>query len=344
LEKHLGPKCAKAEPRVRTLFALASAPSEGQVSHEEIEAFQDFLSGGAADENFLDFTTPDDALPIVKESIPVKRDEVTFQGKKKISLEANTQELETRECAFEGNGMVCKVKNCPRQHKKHGNPLVIQEEALIHPIRREINPKSFYQLCYRRQEAFVQFGSAVSTAYGFLTARHVLFDTTGGPRIPFEEVIIQAADGSVSYVDSQTVNCPRSEQLSPGQDLDFCKFRAIDAEFNKLAQHKDVRVSIRPLRSESKVMRMLRSPRDKMMGESMPVTEFGELKRVNLITGVCDTDLNTVKRDSGSPVFDDEGHCVGIHKGVREDGSANVFVLLFPTRANPWFVQAEPLN
>jgi hypothetical protein len=81
-----------------------------------------------------------------------------------------------------------------------------------------------------------------------------------------------------------------------------------------------------------------------MVGETTPVTEFGELKRANLTSGICDTNLNTVKRDSGAPVFDDEGHCIGIHKGVREDGSANVFVLLFPNRANPWFVQAEPLN
>jgi len=241
----------------------------------------------------------------------------------------------------EANGSECRNKSCPREHEKDMVES-LREEALVHPELKEIDPLCFYAVCKQVDGDLVQFGSAVSTAYGFLTARHVLFDNSGMPRFSLDEMVVRCADGSVSNIDPKTVVCPRAEQLAQGQEHDFCKFRVLSMEFNMVAQKH--RVWMRKYQKDDKTVRMLRSPRDNLHGSPMPVVEVGGVISVDHATGVVRNTLNTVKSDSGSPVFDADGYCIGIHQGSLVKARQNVFLLFYPVTANPWFCQTEPKN
>jgi len=234
--------------------------------------------------------------------------------------------------------MVCKIKGCPR---RHADGMVI-EEALIHPPHREIDPRCFYEVLLKQGTEMVKIGSAVATAYGFSSVRHVIYDASGEPRAPLEEFALRAHDGSISQLEPRSVVCPRAEQLAQGQENDFCKFRTVSADFNKAAhQH---RVYMKKLDSGNTEVRMLRSPRDNLVGDGRAVVEFGLVKEVKREIGVAYSTLNTVRSDSGAPIFDVTGHLVGLHQGHVQGRSVNAFVLFYPITANPWFVQAEPKN
>jgi len=170
----------------------------------------------------------------------------------------------------------------------------------------------------------------------------VLFDNSGAPRCSLDEMIVKSGDGQLSKIDPRTVVCPRAEQLAPGQEHDFCKFRVTDTEFNLAAQNR--RVWMRKYQGDDKTVRMLRSPRDNLRGTSLPVVEVGGVISIDYSTGAVRNTLNTIKSDSGSPVFDAEGYCIGIHQGSLVKARQNVFLLFFPVTATPWFHQAESKN
>jgi len=357
LEKYLGVGIEKAPAGARAAFAIASSPSKGKVSHREAEEFADFSRGTDAGIDHLEVEGDFSEIslsPVEQGRYSLTGDEdsksdpgVVFQGKPKLwkkpklSPESNIQVLQSRKCVVEANGGVCRNKSCPREHEKDMVES-LREEALVHPELKEIDPLCFYAVCKQVDGDLVQFGSAVSTAYGFLTARHVLFDNSGMPRFSLDEMVVRCADGSVSNIDPKTVVCPRAEQLAQGQEHDFCKFRVLSMEFNMVAQKH--RVWMRKYQKDDKTVRMLRSPRDNLHGSPMPVVEVGGVISVDHATGVVRNTLNTVKSDSGSPVFDADGYCIGIHQGSLVKARQNVFLLFYPVTANPWFCQTEPKN
>jgi len=59
---------------------------------------------------------------------------------------------------------------------------------------------------------------------------------------------------------------------------------------------------------------------------------------------MCRYTCNTLPSDSGSPVFDMHGHCIGVHRGYIGSAKENVFVLIYPQGLVSWFVQSEPKN
>jgi hypothetical protein len=341
LEKYLGDQVSLGSASLKKAFERATAPSKGQPSRQEIEEFHDFRTDGI---DVLD----------VESGFVVSADtdsKVTFQGPIKPDLgrcsstsgktvqESNVQILQSNRCAQEANGLKCKIKGCPRTHANQGE---IRTEALVHPEHREIDPACFYTIHLMQRGEMTKVGSASATSYGFLTARHVLFGTDDSPHVPLETVEVRDWQGRVAHINPLTVHCPRAGQLSPGQMYDFCKFRTDDVEFN-LAANK-VRVPMRNLKSQSDqtVVRMLRSPRDNLRGSTVPVVEAGAITSIDRATAMVMSTLNTLPSDSGAPVFDIDGHQIGIHHGAVVGKGVNVFLLLYPTSAVPWFCQSEP--
>jgi V8-like Glu-specific endopeptidase len=72
------------------------------------------------------------------------------------------------------------------------------------------------------------------------------------------------------------------------------------------------------------------------------VVEAGAITSIDRATAMVMSTLNTLPSDSGAPVFDIDGHQIGIHHGAVVGKGVNVFLLLYPTSAVPWFCQSEP--
>jgi len=332
LEKHLGKGAIKADPRVRAVFALATSPLAGgvTVSRYEREQFSDFVSKGSYGIDGLDVESASS---------------VVFQGPKKalVQPESNIQVLSSKACANEANGRVCKVKDCQREHLSVKGPVFV-EEALIRPEKREIDPECLYSIFVKNGPVMVRQGLAVSAPYGLITARHVLYDQSGELLFPLEDIVVVDTLGEKSKIDPKTISCPRTEQLSPGQVNDFCKFRCVDADFNRFAQSH--RASLRNYKGLDKTVRLLRWNRQDDHEEKVgiPTIEWGEATNIDPVTGVVRCTINTEQGDSGGPVFDADGHCIGIHQGHFRPTRENVFIMFYPNGPVTWFVQAEPKN
>jgi hypothetical protein len=331
LEKHLGKGAAKADHRVRAVFAFATAPLAGgeTVTRLEREQFSDFVSKGSFGIDGLD----------------VESAGVTFQGPKKtlVEPESNIQILSSKACANEANGRVCKVKDCQREHLSVKGPAFV-EEALIRPEKREIDPECLYSIFVRNGPVMVKQGLAVSAPYGLITARHVLYNQSGELLFPLEDIVVVDVLGEKSKIDPKTISCPRTEQLSPGQVNDFCKFRCVDASFNRFAQSH--RASLRNYKGLDKTVRLLRWNRQDDHEESVgiPTIEWGEATNIDPVSGTVRCTINTEQGDSGGPVFDADGYCIGIHQGHFRPTRENVFIMFYPNGPVTWFVQAEPKN
>jgi len=166
----------------------------------------------------------------------------------------------------------------------------------------------------------------------------VLYDDSGSLLIPLGDVKLETRGGTRYSLDPLTLCTPRTEQLSPGQRNDFCKFLTTNTEFNKLANL--TRVSLRKLANDGRDVRILRFAST----FTDPIERTGKAERVDFNTGVCEYTCNTVAADSGAPVFDADGHCVGIHTGHVRSSKRNVFTLFYPNGMVSWFVQSEPKN
>jgi len=214
----------------------------------------------------------------------------------------------------------------------------ISNEALISPEKRPILLDCCYQIEVRHGGRMVKQGTAFCGPYGFYTSRHVLYNDDRTLLFDLADVKLVTRGGGRYSIDPLTLVTPRTEQLSPGQRNDFCKFRTTDVEFNK--QANKTRVSFRSLLNSKRDVRILRY----IIGSPDPCERQGEVMRVDRGTGVCEYTCNTDSADSGAPVFDDDGYCVGIHTGYNKSSCRNVFVLFYPEGLVSWFVQSEPKN
>lgn len=259
-------------------------------------------------------------------------------------LESNIQTIQDLRCANVANGHPCKIKGCPRcairrlAQGSESDRMEIVNEALLAPEKRPILLDSCYQMVVRVDGNWIKQGTAFAGPYGFYTARHVLYDESGTLLFPLSEVRLQDRRERRFTLDPLTLCTPRTEQLSPGQRNDFCKFRTSDIEFNKLAN--STRVGLRNLVNAKRDVRILRY----IPGSPDPCERTGMVERTDRKTGVCEYTCNTMSADSGAPVFDEDGHCVGMHTGHNKSTGRNVFILFYPEGMVSWFVQAEPKN
>jgi hypothetical protein len=100
------------------------------------------------------------------------------------------------------------------------------------------------------------------------------------------------------------------------------------------------RVAFRNWSGDSKEVRNLRF----VAGVADPVFSSGEVTVSDRQTGMCRYTCNSLPSDSGCPVFDLHGHCIGIHRGYIGSAGENVFILVYPQGLVSWFVQSEPKN
>jgi len=257
-------------------------------------------------------------------------------------LESNIQAITDLRCPNTANGHSCKIKGCWRCANAASNSksdkMDIIPEALLSPEKRVVSLDCVYQVMVRSEGDWIKQGTAFAGPYGFYTARHVLYDDSGSLLFPLEDVRLVDRQFGRYCIDPLTLCTPRTEQLSPGQRNDFCKFRTTDIVFNKKANV--TRVSFRSLQSTNRNVRILRYTDS----SPDPIERTGEVVRMDKTTGVCEYTCNTIQSDSGAPVFGDDGHCVGMHTGHNRSTGRNVFILIYPDVMVSWFVQAEPKN
>jgi hypothetical protein len=256
-----------------------------------------------------------------------------------LKFESNVQVLVDQRCAYEVNGMKCRQKDCVRIHKTSNMEEKIELEALLHPEPRPINPKVLFKIVVRLPDgSFVKHGTCLSGTYGFYSARHVFYGTTSDLIRPLSDFFLLDHEGLRHAIDPRTLCAPRDEQLNPGQCSDFIKFRTVDVAFNVKCQQ--TRVSFRNWNGEDREVRNLRY----VDGFEFPVVSDGRVTVIDRKTGMCRYTCNSVESDSGCPVFDSHGHCIGIHRGYIGTVNENVFILVYPESLVSWFVQTEPKN
>jgi hypothetical protein len=260
-------------------------------------------------------------------------------GVEDLKFESNVQVLVDQRCAYEVNGMKCRQKDCVRVHKTSSMEEKVELEALLHPEPRPVDPKILFKIVVRQSDGgFVKHGTCFSGPYGFYSARHVFYGTTSDLIRPLGDFYLLDHENMRHAIDPHTLCAPRDEQLNPGQCSDFVKFRTVDTSFNVECQQ--CRVSFRNWNGEDRNVRNLRY----VSGFEFPVISDGKVTVVDRRTGMCRYTCNSVESDSGCPVFDSFGHCVGIHRGYIGTVHENVFVLVYPESLVSWFVQCEPKN
>lgn len=255
-----------------------------------------------------------------------------------LEFESNVQTLSTRECPYEANGMRCRVKGCVRMHKTAQSAENIRLEALLHPEPRPVDLGVVFNIVVLQGGEKIKQGTAFSGPYGFYSARHVFYGVTSDLLFPLDRFRLVSRTGEEYFIEPRTLCAPRDDQLSPGQCSDFVKFRTTDPEFNVKSQQ--CRVSFRNWTGDEKEVRNLRF----VPGYHDPVFGTGSVTVVDRQTGMCRYTCNSMPSDSGSPVFDMHGHCIGLHRGYIGSANENVFVLIYPQGLVSWFVQSEPKN
>lgn len=311
----------QAPPIVKATYQRLQANIGGpKVGVREFEDFKDFLE---------DSTTNASAL---------------------VEEESNVQQLVDNRCPNEANGRPCRNVGCDR----HGGKLVINDEGIIGPVMIPVNHYVVHKIQFRDNNGnwVERGGTCFSGPLGLYTAKHVLIDVaTNELHAPLDRVRVVRYVPSVQdctviltpeyhKIDPLTIVFPREEQMAPGQSIDFLRFRCVDKEFMKFCANN--RVHFGDLdEEETKEIRVLRFDAN----SSTSVEVYGQIEEINWNSGeVSYSKANTLPGDSGAPVFNERGRCIGIHKGKGKDVPRNYFLLFYPKKLVAWFCQSEPKN
>lgn len=255
-----------------------------------------------------------------------------------INLESNVQSIMDKRCPHALAGKKC-GDGCIRCAQTAEVVADIKYEGIVGPLKRTPDQDNVYKIMLRNsdsQEGWEKVGTCFGAPLGLLTARHVFYGDTSDLVAPLKDFRVQTWDGRRFEIEPMSLITPTNEQLAPGQSCDFCRLQCLDKEFMKEVHSH--RAAFRTLRGSG--LRLLHFPADSVR----PVLVSGKLVRKNNGTGVGIYDINTWPSDSGSPIYSDDGHVVGVHQGYHTGLDKNAFIFIYPDQLVTWFVQSQPLN
>jgi hypothetical protein len=255
-----------------------------------------------------------------------------------INLESNVQMVFNKSCPHALAGKKC-GEGCIRCAQSTDPVAGVKFEGVVGPLKRTPDQDNVYKIMLRDYDAsggWEKVGTCFGAPLGLLTARHVFYGDTSDLLAPLKEFRVETWDGRRFEIEPMSLITPTREQLVSGQSGDFCRFQCLDKAFMK--EVNDHRAAFRVLHGTG--LRLLHFPPDSVR----PVLATGKLVRKDTDTGVCIYDINTWASDSGSPIYSDDGHVVGLHQGYHVGLDKNAFVLIYPDQLVTWFVQSQPLN
>jgi hypothetical protein len=255
-----------------------------------------------------------------------------------VNLESNIQSVIDKRCPHALAGKKC-GEGCIRCAQTADPISGIVFEGIVGPLKRTPDQDNVYKLVFRNpafQGGWEKVGSCFGAPLGLMTARHVFYGDTSDLLAPLREFRVETWDGRKFEIEPMSLITPTNEQLSPGQSGDFCRFQCLDKGFMK--EVNGHRAAFRILHGSG--LRLLHFPPDSVR----PVLASGKVIRLDKVTCICSYDINTWPSDSGAPVYSDDGHVVGIHRGWVKGTVKNVFTLIYPDQLVSWFVQSQPLN
>jgi hypothetical protein len=256
-----------------------------------------------------------------------------------INTESNVQTLVDKRCPHVLAGKKCGVGCIRCSRSLDLDKPTVSLEGVVGPVQRTPDLLGVYRVMMRDpvKGGWEKIGTCFGAPLGLMTARHVFYGDTSDLLMNVKDLRVECPDGRRFEIEPSSIITPSKEQLTSGHVGDFCRFQCLDKAF--MMEVNSHRAAFRVLREDSDV-RIMHFPPD----SNLPILVSSRVFRKDLVTGRCLYKANTYPTDSGSPIFSDDGHVVGIHNGTLKDGSYNVFLLIYPDQLVTWFVQTQPLN
>jgi len=351
-EEELGLNTPGGMERAKNLYKKLGSKTLNSLNKGEREFMKDYLSLVGEDhedeKQIAIISSKDKPGQYYSKGLHYARDESIGCACDKLKQtvdESNENEIHTDQCLFEIlYGSCTHPERCIRKHKIG----VGKDESVIYPERGTIDIRCVVGV-YRKPAGLspVFQATAVATKQGgFLTSKHTFYSEDGGLKFPMSEWFVRDTS-CPQYYPIYEMKLPSEQDLKMNnQDYvwDYCRFfisntsPEIRAFLIRLYEAAPSPSLMKPgLTSDIRVVSW-----DSV--KCLPHEEHGML---DLLIGenMIDYKINTKEGVSGSPVFDQGGRFIGIHKKKGNSKGINTGVYFGKSNLPPFFMsQTLPKN